>query len=48
MKLWIQIAECSYSVSNIKYYIQCIIKKYETSTIIPLNHVYINRIKNSV
>ena len=36
----------SYSVSDIQDYIEFIIKKHETLTIIPPIHVYINRINN--
>ena len=36
----------SYYLSNIQDYIEYIIKKHETLTIIPLIHVYINRINN--
>ena len=35
-----------YSVSDIQYYIEYIIKKHETLTTIPLVYVYINRIIN--
>ena len=36
----------SYSVSEIQEYIKHIIKKHETLTTIPPNHVSINRINN--
>ena len=36
----------SYSVSDIPDYIECINKKHETLTKIPLIHVYINIINN--
>ena len=41
-----ELPDGSYSVSDIKDYIEYIIKKYETLTIIPPIHVYMNRINN--
>ena len=41
-----ELPDGSYSVSDIQYYIEFIIQKDETLTIIPLIHVYINRINN--
>ena len=38
-----KLSDGSYSVSNIQDYIEFIIKKHETLTIIPPIHVYINR-----
>ena len=41
-----ELPDGSYYLSNIQDYIEYIIKKHETLTIIPLIHVYINRINN--
>ena len=41
-----ELADCSYSVSDIQDYIEYIIKKHETLAIIPPIHFYINRINN--
>ena len=41
-----QLPDGSYSVSDIQDYIEYIIKKHETLTLIPPVHVYINRINN--
>ena len=41
-----ELADCSYSVSDIQDYIEYIIKKHETLTTIPPIHFYINRINN--
>ena len=41
-----ELPDGSYSVSDIQDYIEYIIKKHETLTIIPPIHVYINRINN--
>ena len=41
-----ELPDGSYYLSNIQDYIGYIIKKHETLTIIPLIHVYINRINN--
>ena len=41
-----ELADCSYSVSDIQDYIEYIIKKHETLTTIPSIHFYINRINN--
>ena len=41
-----ELPDGSYSVSDIQYYIEYIIKKHETLTTIPPIHVYINRINN--
>ena len=41
-----ELPDGSYYLSNIQDYIEYIIKKHETLTIIPLIHVYISRINN--
>ena len=41
-----ELLDSSYSVSDIQYYIEYIIKKHETTTTIPHVHIYINRINN--
>ena len=41
-----ELADDSYSVSDIKDYIAYIIKKHETLTTIPPIHIYINRSNN--
>ena len=41
-----ELPDVSYSVTNVQYYIECIIKKHETWTAIPPIYVYINRINN--
>ena len=41
-----ELPDSSYSVSDIQYYIEYIIKKHETTTTIPHVHIYINRINN--
>ena len=41
-----ELADGSYSVSDIQDYIEFITKKHETLTAIPPIHVYINRINN--
>ena len=41
-----ELPDGSYSVSDVQDYIECIIKKCETLTAIPLISVYINRINN--
>ena len=41
-----ELADCSYSVSDIQDYIEYIIKKHEPLAIIPPIHFYINRINN--
>ena len=41
-----ELPDGSYYVSHIQDGIKYIIKKHETLTTIPLNHVYINRINN--
>ena len=43
-----ELPDGSYSVSDIKDYIEYIIKKHETLTAIPPIHGYINRINNSL
>ena len=43
-----ELLDGSYSVSDIQDYIECIIKKHETSTTIPPIHDYINRTNNRV
>ena len=39
-----KLPDCSYSVSDVQDYIECIIKKCETLTAIPLISVYINNV----
>ena len=48
MEWWIWMPNGSYSVSDIEDYIEFIIKKHETLTIIPPIYVFINRTNNGL
>ena len=43
-----ELPDGSYSVSDVRYYVEYIIKKHETSTTVPPVHVYINRTSNKL
>ena len=42
----LELSDSCYSVSDIQYYMEYIIKKHKTLTTIPLIHVYFNRFNN--